>query len=186
MSTFIYFSYGSNMLTERLQARCPSAQAIGIAVVPNYELNFSKISKDGSGKATLKQTLNPNIGSFGVLFAIDTKDRDALDEAEGLGVGYDRNDQFQITHLEDRVEADVTTYLALSSAVNRTLQPYDWYKKLVVCGAVQHHLPDLYVDQLSGFSSIRDPEPHRKSGKQALEVLARAGFAEANAEKREW
>ena len=52
--TFLYFSYGSNMLTERLRARCPSANCIGIATATGYALEFSKSSVDGSGKATLR------------------------------------------------------------------------------------------------------------------------------------
>ena len=53
--TFLYFGYGSNMLTERLRARerCPSAKCIGIAEVTGYALEFSKPGEDGSGKATL-------------------------------------------------------------------------------------------------------------------------------------
>jgi gamma-glutamylcyclotransferase len=41
------------MLPARLKARCPSALVIGAANAQNVDLEFSKRSNDGSGKATL-------------------------------------------------------------------------------------------------------------------------------------
>ena len=53
--TFKYFAYGSNMLKERLCARdrCPSAMPVDVGSIRGYTLQFWKISKDGSGKATI-------------------------------------------------------------------------------------------------------------------------------------
>lgn len=52
-NTFLYFSYGSNMLSSRLRERCPSARPIGMAELPDHELRWHKRSKDNSGNATL-------------------------------------------------------------------------------------------------------------------------------------
>jgi len=48
-----YFAYGSNMLSDRLCSRSPSARAIGPAWLPNWQMMFNKRSIDGSAKANL-------------------------------------------------------------------------------------------------------------------------------------
>jgi hypothetical protein len=53
MGDFVYFAYGSNMLTARLRERCPSARPLGLAAAPGYGVAFNKQGMDGSGKATL-------------------------------------------------------------------------------------------------------------------------------------
>lgn len=53
MDTFLYFAYGSNMLTSRLLARCRSAKTVGLATCLGHRLTFEKRSIDGSGKATM-------------------------------------------------------------------------------------------------------------------------------------
>lgn len=55
-----YFAYGSNMLTERLRARCPSAHPIGTGIAMGFRLNFSKRGEDGSGKAMLTKQSGQN------------------------------------------------------------------------------------------------------------------------------
>ena len=141
MKKLIYFAYGSNLLTERLRARCPSAQPVGIAVAPGYRLIFSKQSVDKSGKATLEKTVKPEQKAYGVLFKIETDDHLALDRAEGKGNGYDRIENFSVTSLHDTIQAEVMTYLASADAIDPMLKPFDWYKDLVIGGAVQHKLP---------------------------------------------
>ena len=68
---FRYFAYGSNMLTQWLRSRCPSAQPIGQAEAIHFELEFTKKSKDCSGKATLRNSPGRGHKAYGVLFAIE-------------------------------------------------------------------------------------------------------------------
>jgi hypothetical protein len=89
VTKFKYFAYGSNMLTEWLRQRCPSAEPVGIAEAVNFSIEFSKLSGDKSGKATL---IRSNRRSLGVVFEISDAELRALDEAEGNG--YKRNDNF--------------------------------------------------------------------------------------------
>lgn len=64
-----YFAYGSNMLTERLIARTPSARPVGTSLLPGHRLTFHKRGRDGSGKCDAFETahlhrrlLDPPIG----------------------------------------------------------------------------------------------------------------------------
>ena len=69
--SFLFFAYGSNMLTERLRERCPDARPLGAAIARGYVLSFSKRSKDGSSKATLLTTTDgAKQDAYGVLFEI--------------------------------------------------------------------------------------------------------------------
>jgi gamma-glutamylcyclotransferase len=170
MPTFRYFAYGSNMLTARLQARCRSATPVCIAFAEGYRLAFSKPSFDGSGKGHLvrarKRTRQP-----GVLFEIDVKDRDELDDAEGLGNGYDRQDEFPVRRHDTKEIVSSTVYLATNPDPTRI--PYDWYLALIVAGAREHRFDRRRMRQLLGFES----RPHLTSpwgGKQAALALLKA------------
>src|SRR5574337_264602 len=89
-STFLYFAYGANMLTRRLQAvdRAPSAVAIDTGFVQGRRFSFGKVSRDKSGKCDLEATGNLKDRAYGVLFKINAKEKPRLDDAEGVGAGY--------------------------------------------------------------------------------------------------
>lgn len=168
---FLYFAYGSNMLTERLRARCLSARQVDVGYMQNHALNFSKISNDKSGKATPI----PKDGSklYGVLFNIDTGELEKLDRAEGAGNGYKRvSESVQIGSQEARAEA--VTYVATKMDAN--LKPYDWYRNLVLAGAIQHGLPEQHQDFIRSFEVVIDADKGRRSRLSAIEVLKQAGF----------
>jgi Gamma-glutamyl cyclotransferase, AIG2-like len=87
-ASFLYFAYGSNMLTERLKERTPSDVPVAVGYIEGYQLGFDKVSGDGSGKCDIRSTGKDVDRVHGVLFRIDTDHMDRLDEAEGLGRGY--------------------------------------------------------------------------------------------------
>lgn len=171
MNKFKYFAYGSNMLRERLLDRCKSAQFVCTAVARGYALNFGKRSKDCSGKATLF----PVVGEMrqGVVFEIDIGEREALDRAEGVGLGYSRIDDFSVLSTADKSELITTTYLA--DEVNDSLQPFDWYLALVVAGAEQNGLPEQLIESLRQIPFKVDQKMDRSSRTVALSALKRFG-----------
>ncbi len=171
---FLYFAYGSNMLTERLRGRkrCPSARPVGMAVANDYRLYYFKESKDGSGKATLVKCRGER--AYGVLFKVSDKECAALDKAEDCGKGYDRIDDFEVFRDAEKINA--RTYLATKQALDTTLTPYDWYRALVLAGAIQHGLPDSYIETLCKTAWKSDAAACRPSRLAALHVLETAGF----------
>ncbi|NOT71353.1 MAG: gamma-glutamylcyclotransferase, partial [Hyphomicrobium sp.] len=170
MNSFVYFAYGSNMLTQRLQARCKSARAKGMASVTGYRLAFSKRSKDGSGKATLVAV--PDGQVIGAAFEIAADDVKELDQIEGRGKGYERIEELAVLSFPDGQLVSVTTYIAHDDFLNPALQPYDWYRDLVVKGAEQHHVPDAYLATLRAIPALADPDPMRPTRLEALAILA--------------
>ncbi len=163
--TFIYFSYGSNMLERRLKAadRAPSARSIGTGFVAKRRLTFHKISVDGSGKCDIKATGNDQDRVYGVLFEISNAEKAALDRVEGLGKGYD-DEVVRVITVDGASEA--ITYVALMKAPD--LKPYDWYKAFVIAGAVEHGLPGDYIDRLKAIESLTDPDRKRHAAQEAI------------------
>lgn len=53
----LYFAYGSNMLSERLCSRVPSARVSGRVLLEGWRFAFNKCSKDSSAKANLLESL---------------------------------------------------------------------------------------------------------------------------------
>lgn len=163
------------MLTARLRARCKSATPIGMAFAEGYRLTFSKPSFDGSGKGHLVHAAK-RVRQPGVLFEIDERERALLDEAEGCGKGYDREDAFPVRLHTTKEMVNSTIYLATKS--DRSLIPYDWYLALIVAGAREHGFDRRRIRQLLSFAST----PHLRSpwgGKaEALQLLKDAGVGD--------
>lgn len=168
---FVYFAYGSNMLTERLRARCPSATPLGRAVFADHGLCFSKISTDGSGKATPQAAAGAHL--YGVLFEIAYTDLPALDRAEGAGDGYDRC-AIAVQGGAGGEAVDAVTYLA--TRTDPQLRPYDWYRALALAGAIQHRLPAAHQEIIRTTSFASDMQTARPARVAALEALQSAKF----------
>lgn len=171
----LYFAYGSNMLTERLRDRVPSATPVTPATLPNWSLRFHKRSQDGSGKCSIVETDRATV--HGVVFDVAPGDVPALDEAEFRGRGYERR---RVHPQAPDVSLDAFAYVAQPAYVDDALRPYAWYLALVRAGARQHDLPSDYRSDLSAVEATLDPKTTRRSKHQSL--LARAGFPNLGAE----
>lgn len=154
------------MCTGRLRNRCPSSNPEFNAKLTYHKFNFHKKSTDGSAKADAEYTGNSEDIVWGVVFSIDKSEETDLDNAEGLGHGYDKSEV-------DVIDVDGNThkakiYIAIENAINRTLQPYSWYKRFVINGAKQHNLPEEYVNKLNRFDAIEDPDRKRDVEKREI------------------
>ena len=152
-----YLAYGSNLHPLRLVVRVPSAKLVGTVTIPDRELTFHKRSVDNSGKCTFHERVGHTL--HGAVFAFDPNDKLGLDQVEGLGKGY----------IEKLVKCSVAgnsyeafAYVAASSHLNVTLQPYTWYKDLVLAGARYHNFPTAYVQSIEAIEDIQDPDARRR------------------------
>lgn len=164
--TFLYFAYGSNMLTARLQApeRCPSASPLGVAELRGHELRWHKRSKkDGSGKCDIAASTAPDASMFGVLYEIANPEKSALDHEEGLNKGYEAVD---VALLFNGTSLLARSYRATDT--DPALRPYTWYHALVITGAKQHGLPAEYVAGLESVLADVDPDQTRHNNNMAL------------------
>jgi gamma-glutamylcyclotransferase (GGCT)/AIG2-like uncharacterized protein YtfP len=159
-----YLAYGSNLLTTRLTARCPSARVIGVARLPGHSLDFSKYGRDGTGKATITAGKGDVAG---VLFDIAAQDIPALDSAEGAGTHYAK---VEVTLADGRL---AFTYSALMRAGG--LAPFAWYLALIRAGRREH---GLALHDLAAITPLPDPQPDRATFQQARDALRQAGYAD--------
>lgn len=174
--SFLYLAYGSNMLTERLRRRCPSARQVGTALIADHGLEFTKPSLDQSGKATLVADASQGARTQGVLFEIRKSDLSSLDKAEGAGQGYDRLDAFEVLLAGTNEQVAATTYLATETKSH--LKPYDWYLALVIAGAHEHRLDPAHIEMLGRTEYRMDDHSARPGRTEAMEVLAAHGHAD--------
>ena len=168
---FLYFAYGSNMLTRRLHARTSSCRVYKTGYVAEHTLTFSKISDDGSGKCYMEPIGGGAQHVEGVLFWIERAQKSALDEAEGLNRGYA---EASVDVVTNKATERAVAYIATDT--DRARRPYHWYKALVIAGAVEHGLSQEYIDRLWAVESRPDPMPNRRTKREAEAALQGTGI----------
>lgn len=170
---FFYFAYGSNLLPERLLPRCPSARTIGRAKANGFDLDFSKVSKDKSGKATLVEAAGAV--TPGALYEIVDDELRSLDKHEGLGSGYYRTTELRVELDGSRELIDAVSYIADDR--NAHLQPYDWYLALVIAGARHHGLDAEHLERLDSVQYAIDRDIDRGGRRSALAAFEAHGVS---------
>jgi gamma-glutamylcyclotransferase (GGCT)/AIG2-like uncharacterized protein YtfP len=116
MKTKLYFAYGMNTNQEEMVYRCPTAVALGKAVLPGYRFEFKSFA-----------TVVPDADSQvqGVLWTITDADEAALDILEGYPEFYDKR------HVEVQQGID---YIAMTYIMNpreKGYAPSDGYYSMV-------------------------------------------------------
>ena len=104
-STFLYFAYGSNLLTERIHFQNPSATFKGVAKLDGYRLDFRLPTKVRVSKHVKKNlhsdrvlqrwngcaatiTESPEESVYGCLWELDMDHLQTLDNQEGVWKGF--------------------------------------------------------------------------------------------------
>lgn len=146
----LYFAYGSNMNWQQMQARCPSARFISVALLPDYRLAFTRKSiKRDCGVADALPERGQKM--WGVVYEISALDVGALDTSEGYRPGRKKNSYFRRECLvllsgDDQQPLTVSSYFA--DPQPKPPLPNIRYKNLILSGARHWHLPVGYVQQL--------------------------------------
>lgn len=153
---FLYFAYGSNLLSQRLRQRTASAVVVGSAVLRGHALRWHMASTDGSGKCDVVALDDGDGEVHGVVYRIDQREKHLLDQAESLGSGY--REEAVAVELGGQ-QAIAILYRALR--VDAAAVPYDWYHALVLGGAREHALPAAYLRQLADVATRPDPDQQR-------------------------
>ncbi len=147
----LYFAYGSNMAWDQMQSRCPSAQFIAVASLPDHRLVFPCYSVTrGCDVASIAEAEGEVI--WGVVYRIGDADQGALDACEGFNPYRDpeRNAYEPIKTVVflrgDPVQPlDVFTYVAQLQAKFTPSGPSAEYRALILSGARYWQLPADYL-----------------------------------------
>ncbi len=147
----VYFAYGSNLLTARMQERVPSAMPRGPAWLANHRLTTDKRGQDGTGKANLQPT--PGERVWGVVWSLDAADWGRLDACEN---GYRRLALQVVGKKGEQIRAE--TYISNRLTDDPVLDSE--YKRCLVDGARAHRLPEDWVSLLEAL-----PERNTAAGR---------------------
>lgn len=138
----LYFAYGSNMSTNRLRARAPSARALGVAHLDGWTPCFNKHGRDDTAKANIVP--RPGCRVWGVVFGLRAVDRPGLDAAEDLGRGY----QARWLQVTDDCGRALRVLVYVGLLVRAGLAPRRDYLRHIRAGAAEHGLPPAYLERL--------------------------------------
>lgn len=162
---FYFFSYGSNMLYERIKERVETVEFICKYELKGYRLLFNKRSKDGSRKANIQKTSVDNDSVWGVIQKIALADKPKLDKYEGLGNGYV---YMNFNEWVDDEYRTIHSYIALETEYLNEGAPYEWYLKFIMAGAIQNSFPSEYIAQLKRIDSISDMNEKRRVNNERI------------------
>jgi gamma-glutamylcyclotransferase len=151
------------MWPRRIERRLGRCELIAVVSLGGYALRFHKRGRDGSGKCDAYRTGNPTDTLYGVVYSLTRVQQDMLDEFEGPG--------YASQNVSVRTRSDLLTayaYVAHSEQVQADLQPFGWYKSIVLAGARAHALPAHYIESIAAVGSLPDPDPDRDSHHLAM------------------
>ena len=141
-----YFSFASNMKSEQMKSRCPSANQVGIGVLKDHELVFNrKGSYRPGGVASVQQHGSKRV--YGIIWKLNPAEFADLDQTEDL-TAYRR--------FEEEIQTlDGATYKChIYKAIPQgSFDPDPDYLELVIEAASEQQLPDDYIEYLESFKN---------------------------------
>ena len=166
-----YFAYDDKMLTAIFQRILPEVRLVGIGQIKGYHLFFHNRDKvDQSGKCNLVKVQGSTQIIYGVVYEVLPREKHQLDKAQNLGYG-NQEITVKVMPPSDERQAGTDaltepcyafTYVAHKDSIFEDLEPFSWYKDLVIEGAKEHCLPDLYIDYLQAIEAAVDSNQTRE------------------------
>ncbi|XP_058807605.1 gamma-glutamylcyclotransferase-like isoform X2 [Phymastichus coffea] len=155
--SFMYFSYGSNMQSDRIHKNSPSAKQKGIGKIDDYRLDFIRYSDNWHGcSATIVPSRSSEV--WGVIWEIDMKDMPNLDKQEGVDAGIYLVKNVTVQTLNgDDVECRTYQQTQLPdeyiqpNELPPERQPSLAYMNRIIEGAKEYQIPTYYLKFLNSF-----------------------------------
>ncbi len=160
----LYFAYGSNLSSARLLQRVSSAELTATGQLREHRLLFHKVGRDGSAKCDAFFTGVMEDFLYGAVYRIDPAQKQYLDRAEGLGLGYEIK-QVTVTTETGR---DLRAFTYCATRIDPDIRPFHWYKEHVLCGAREHCFPESYIERIACTESLEDPDLCRKEAELGI------------------
>lgn len=154
----LIFSYGSNMLFDRIRQRIDSVEVVSSCELQDFELVFNKRSVDGSSKANLIRKTGSSV--HGIIHRMSPADKLILDKYEGLGRGYEM-ESFE-AHIGDTL-TPVEFYMVKDDQFLCDDLPYHWYLQCVLYGAMENNLLDKHIRHIRNVSFKVDQDIRRNA-----------------------
>ena len=134
-----YFAYGSNMDMKQMLERCPNAEFLGPAVLPNY-----RFALDEEGLATVVPCEGKEVQ--GVIWRINEEDERTLDLYEGVGNGCYKKEILKVRPEGYFSKLPMMTYISLRGSNKGERRK--GYIERIVTAAENHGFDDSYLGML--------------------------------------
>ena len=170
-----YFAYGSNMDKDQIEIRCPMAKQIGIGIIANYRIDFTRKSTTRNcGVADIVES--PGDVVWGIIYSITEEDLKSLDRYEGYPHYYTKKTKkcFQFVDPNPELfflevpaqqyyenlyknpfnfkESDTVVYEVVNKSAT-TIQPSIEYLHLIQAAAQDNYFPMAYQIVLNSFGT---------------------------------
>jgi len=165
-----YFAYGSNLCVRQMTRRCPDAGDPRPAVLSDHDWLINQ-----RGVATVEPLAGGQV--HGVLWQVSEHDLAILDSAEGVPVRYRRD---RLTVRTDGGSSPAWVYIDHRVTPG---PPRPGYLPRIIDGAIQHGLPQRWIDFLHRWDPSKWPRPLAPSsaGPESLSaLLSEPGVMEAS------
>jgi gamma-glutamylcyclotransferase (GGCT)/AIG2-like uncharacterized protein YtfP len=133
----LYFAYGSNMNRRLMRRLCPSAVALGLALLKGWRFCITN-----SGYASIVPA--PGAEVHGVLWRLTPRDRAVLDAYEDIDSGFYRRRILPVRHGAQSVPALV--YVGTDRGDGRARPNY---RQIIMEAAREWQLPQHYLLELT-------------------------------------
>lgn len=153
----IYFAFGSNMDPAQMRARCPSHRVLGVAYLHDHALCFPRRSPTRAC-ATVGLVAAEGNGVWGVLYALDETEIDALHQAEGHVADRPAHEsrhlviEVEVRHGGPEGDA-VVAFLYRAQSDGSSALPSEDYMRHLISGAEHHGLPAAYIRTLRSIET---------------------------------
>lgn len=144
----LYFAFGSNMSSPRLQDRVGRVEVLGRALLEQHVHAFDKLGRDGTGKGNIIRSAG--VGVWGAVYRLSGSQLAILDGFEG---GYERA-RIGVWQGSDRRTAE--TYVARQR--HPGLRPADDYVRHYLDGVEEHGIPEDYLRAILSEAGLDWPE----------------------------
>jgi gamma-glutamylcyclotransferase (GGCT)/AIG2-like uncharacterized protein YtfP len=134
----------------QMRERCPSSRFVGIAVLKDHKLAFTRKSvRLGCGVADVVAKDGAHV--WGVVYEISDLNVGRLDLCEGFSPGRDKNSYYRrecLVLLDGDEKRPVTVSAYFADPQPNPPLPNAAYKILILTGARYWHLPEEYIREL--------------------------------------
>ncbi|XP_036309657.1 gamma-glutamylcyclotransferase isoform X1 [Pipistrellus kuhlii] len=159
----MYFAYGSNLLTERIHLRNPSAEFCCVARLQDFKLDFGNPQGKTSetwhgGIATIFHS--PGDEVWGIVWKMNKSNLSSLDKQEGVNSGTYAPMEVNVYTQEGKK----ITCRSYQMKNYESAPPSPQYKKVICMGAKENGLPLEYQKKLNAI------EPNDYRGRVSEEI----------------
>lgn len=144
-----YFAYGSNMNWPQMQRRCPSAQFVCVACLPDYKFGITRHSRlRDCGTANVFRSAGAAV--WGIVYDVSDADMNVMDSFED---GYRR--EFLSVNPMNNGNSPITVLVYIAEIETNVPPPSAEYKRVMIEGAKHWVLPNDYLAMLESLQTAK-------------------------------